>query len=84
LQERIGYLLNRPVGRPSNDVCRSHASFTHQAGSWSIPRRVIAKVEWHPGELYPRIGFTNRAAKFAVATHYCLSAMRRETPQGPE
>ena len=38
-------------------VCRSHASFTYQAGSWSQPRRVIAKVEWHPGELYPRVGF---------------------------
>src|SRR3982074_3757410 len=57
LQERIGYLLKRPVGRPSNDVRRSHASFTYQAGSWSQPRRVIAKVEWHPGELYPRVGF---------------------------
>jgi len=54
---RIGYLLNRPVGRPSNDVRRSYASFTYQAGSWSRPRRVIAKVEWHPGELYPRVGF---------------------------
>jgi hypothetical protein len=20
------------------------------------PRRVTAKVEWHPGELYPRVG----------------------------
>src|SRR5207302_1571596 len=57
LQERLGYLLKRPVGRPSNDVCRSYASFTYQAGSWSKPRRVIAKVEWHPGELYPRVGF---------------------------
>src|SRR6202045_2775174 len=57
LQERIGYLLKRPAGRPSNDVRRSHASFTYQAGSWSKPRRVIAKVEWHPGELYPRVGF---------------------------
>ena len=54
LQERIGHLLKRPVGRPSNDVRRSHASFTYLAGSWSKPRRVIAKVEWHPGELYPR------------------------------
>ena len=57
LQERIGYLLKRPVGRPFNDVYRSHASFTYQAGSWSQPRRVIAKVQWHPGELYPRVGF---------------------------
>jgi hypothetical protein len=44
LQERIGYPLKRPVGRcPSNDVRRSHASFTYQAGSWSRPRRVIAR-----------------------------------------
>jgi hypothetical protein len=41
LQERIGYLLNRPVGRPSNDVRRSYASFTYQAGSWSRPREML-------------------------------------------
>ena len=29
----------------------------YQAGSWKKPRRVVAKVEWHPGELYPRVGF---------------------------
>jgi hypothetical protein len=34
------YLLKRPVGRPSNDVCRSHARFTYQAGSWTKARRV--------------------------------------------
>jgi Transposase DDE domain group 1 len=52
-------------------VRRSHASFTYLAGSWSKPRRVIAKVEWHPGELYPRVGFivTNmaRSAENVVA-----------------
>ena len=32
LQERIGYLLKRPVGRPSNDVCRSHESFNLSSG----------------------------------------------------
>jgi hypothetical protein len=26
-------------------------------GSWTKPRRVVAKVEWHTGELYPRVGF---------------------------
>ena len=25
--------------------------------SWSISRRVVAKVEWHQGELFPRVGF---------------------------
>jgi hypothetical protein len=34
-----------------------HASFTYQAQSWTKPRRVVAKVEWHQGELYPRVGF---------------------------
>jgi hypothetical protein len=33
------------------------ASFSYQVGNWSKPRRVIAKVEWHPEELYPRVGF---------------------------
>jgi hypothetical protein len=63
LQERIGHLLTRPVGRPPNEVGRRYANFTYQAGSWIKPRRVIAKVEWHPGELYPRVGFivTNMA-----------------------
>ncbi len=32
-QERIGHLLTRPVGRPPNEVRRSHANFIYQAGS---------------------------------------------------
>src|SRR5262245_35657 len=51
------YLLTRPVGRPPHHVRRFHANFSYQAGTWTKPRRVIAKVEWHPGELYPRVGF---------------------------
>jgi hypothetical protein len=63
LQERIAHLLTRPVGRPPNEVRRFYANFTYQAASWMKPRRVVAKVEWHPGELYPRVGFivTNKA-----------------------
>jgi len=38
-------------------VRRYYASFRYQAGSWTKPRQVVAKVEWHPGELYPRVGF---------------------------
>ena len=33
LQERIGYLLKRPVGRPPNDVRRDYANFHYQAES---------------------------------------------------
>ena len=57
LQDRIGYLLERPVGRPPLEVRRYYASFSYPAKSWKKPRRVVAKVEWHPGELYPRVGF---------------------------
>ena len=71
LQRRIGHLLRRPVGRPPHHVQRFYANFTYQAASWSRKRRVVAKVEWHPGELYPRVGFlvTNlaRPAKRVVA-----------------
>jgi hypothetical protein len=34
-----------------------HASFRYQTESWSKPRRVVAKVGWHQGKLYPRVGF---------------------------
>jgi Transposase DDE domain group 1 len=57
LQNRIGYLLKRPVGRPPHEVRRYFATFSYRAQSWSKPRRVVAKIEWHPGELYPRVGF---------------------------
>jgi hypothetical protein len=57
LQDRIGYLLKRPVGRPPHEVRRYFASFAYQAQSWNRSRHVVAKVEWHPGELYPRVGF---------------------------
>src|ERR687886_1564801 len=57
LQERIGHLLTRPVGRPPKKPQVFHASFSYRAEGWSKPRRVVAKVEWHQGELYPRVGF---------------------------
>ncbi len=57
LQEAIAYLLKRPVGRPPIEVRRYYANFSYRAQSWKTPRRVVAKVEWHPGELYPRVGF---------------------------
>jgi hypothetical protein len=52
LQESIAHLLTRPVGLPPHHVRRFYASFSYQAGSWDRERRMVAKVEWHPGELY--------------------------------
>jgi len=35
LQNRIGYLLKRPVGRPPHEVRRYYASITYRAQSWN-------------------------------------------------
>jgi Transposase DDE domain group 1 len=50
-------LLTRPVGGPPKKPIVSYASFHYQANGWTPARRVVAKVEWHQGELYPRVGF---------------------------
>ena len=57
LEREIGHLLTRPVGRPSHKPKVFYHSFQYQAKSWQRARRVVAKVEWHAGELFPRVGF---------------------------
>lgn len=57
LEREIEHLLKRPVGRPSRKPKVFYHSFQYQAKSWKRPRRVVAKVEWHLGELFPRVGF---------------------------
>jgi hypothetical protein len=57
LEEDIAELLTRPVGRPSHKPVVWYKSFLYQAASWKTARRVVAKVEFHCGELFPRVGF---------------------------
>jgi len=57
LEREIEHLLTRPVGRPSHQPKVFYHSFQYQAKSWQRARRVVAKVEWHAGELFPRVGF---------------------------
>jgi hypothetical protein len=57
LQRKITELLTRPVGRPSHKPVVRFKSFLYQAASWTMARRVVAKVEFHCGELFPRVGF---------------------------
>jgi len=67
LQGHIAHLLTRPVGRPPKKPVVQYHSFRYQAASWDIARRVVAKIEWHEGELFPRIGFivTNLRWKYS-------------------
>jgi len=53
----IEELLTRPVGRPGHKPMVWYKGFLYQAASWKRARRVVAKVEFHAGELFPRVGF---------------------------
>jgi len=72
LQKEIEHLLKRPAGRPPRKPIVWYHDFRYQAGSWDRPRRVVAKVEWHQGELLPRVGFivTNLSAKPMGVVHF--------------
>jgi hypothetical protein len=58
LYNMIDPYLTRPVGRPPRSGVQVRIiAFHYQAQSWSRQRRVICKIEWHSGELFPRVGF---------------------------
>jgi hypothetical protein len=57
LERDIAELLKRPLGRPSHKPVVWSKGFLYQAASWKTARRVVARVEFHFGELFPRVGF---------------------------
>jgi hypothetical protein len=57
LEREVAGLLTRSVGRPSYKPVVRYRSLRYQAASWKTARRVVAKVEFHFGELFPRVGF---------------------------
>ena len=57
LERDVAELLTRPPGRATHKPVVRYKSFLYQAESWKKARRVVAKVEFHSGELFPRVGF---------------------------
>ena len=57
LELAIEDVLFRSPGRPSRTPRVRYKSFQYQADSWTTARRVVANVEHHVGELFPRVGF---------------------------
>ncbi len=57
LQGTIGYLLSRPVGDRHRRCAATTPASPIRRRAGRKPRRVVGKVEWHPGELCPRVGF---------------------------
>ncbi len=56
-ESRIAPVLKRPAGRPPTHVRRICGDFAYQAASRDKPWRVVARVERHRGDLFPKIGF---------------------------
>jgi hypothetical protein len=81
LERKVAQMLTRPVGRPSYQPVVRYKSFLYQAASWTRARRVVAKVEFHFGELFPRVGFivTNfRTSSRAVVRFYNKRGMAEQ------
>jgi len=64
--------MTRPVGRPSRKPVVGFHDFKYRAVSWHKRRRVVAKVEWHQGDLFPRVGFIviNMSVKAEGVVHF--------------
>jgi hypothetical protein len=56
LRREVAPFLTRPVGRPPNRPIVWHHEFMYKAESWTRERRLVSKMEWHKGELFPRVG----------------------------
>ena len=67
-QRDIAHRLVRPTEWPSPPPIVSYHDSVYQAQSWNVSRRVVAKMEWRQGELFPRVGF--------IVTNLSLSAQR--------
>lgn len=65
------FLTVHQIPKPGHPVVDYH-DFSYQAGAWDKPRRVVAKIEWHAGELFPRVGFivTNRKDPAKGIVHF--------------
>jgi hypothetical protein len=73
LERDIAELLTRPVGRASQKPLVEYKEFHYQAASWKKARRAVAKVEHHPGELFPCVGFivTNLNLPSRAVVRFC-------------
>jgi hypothetical protein len=59
-------------GKASHKPVVWYKGFLYQAASWKTARRVVAKVKFHAGDLFPRIGFivTNLEAESRAVVRF--------------
>jgi len=64
LAELVALYTKRSVGRPGKQPVIKYVSFQYCAGSWEKERKIVAKIEHHQGELFPRIGYIVTSLKW--------------------
>jgi hypothetical protein len=69
---------------PSVKPVVSYHDFAYQAQSRNVPLRVVAKVEWHQGELFPRVGWGMRLWLIILAYNLGNFVHRLDLPEGIE
>jgi len=57
LAEGVVELTKKTEGKNREKVIILYKDFLYQAESWNRPRRIVAKIEHHPAEIFPRVGF---------------------------
>jgi hypothetical protein len=64
LAEGVSELLIKPGEENKDRYITLYKDIVYQAKSWDKARRVIAKIEHHPDELFPRVGFIITSLKW--------------------
>ena len=68
LAELAAPYAKRSVGRPGKQPVVKYVSFQYRAAAWEKERRIVAKIEHHQGEMFPRIGFIVTSLKWNKKT----------------
>ena len=55
--EELAADVVKTIKKDKEKVVTVYKDFLYQAGSWDKTRRVVAKIEQYPDELFPRVGF---------------------------
>ncbi len=63
IAEKLEEYTKKPVERPVNKPMIKYVNFRYRAGTWKKERRIVAKIEQHPGELFARIGYIATSLK---------------------
>src|SRR5262249_29149376 len=56
-ERKLAPWLTRPRCRSSHKPKVFSYNLHYRAGSWDQARRVVVKIAWHAGDMFPRVGF---------------------------